>query len=141
MTEHALILCREPGRHSTLDKGHEEGGSAPPGSSVHGDSPGKNTGVGCPALLHGIFSHSGIDPTSTPAPTLQADSLPLSHRAGPRERWSYSSDVRPKPPALSLICCLWPFLCHTTISLQSYDGWSMWTNDEGLMSPDHEGQH
>ena len=42
---------------------------------------------------------------------------------------------------LSLICCLWPFLCHTTISLQSYDGWSMWTNDEGLMSPDHEGQH
>lgn len=28
MTEHALILCREPGRHSTLDKGHEEGGSA-----------------------------------------------------------------------------------------------------------------
>ena len=28
MTEHALIMCREPGRHSTLDKGHEEGGSA-----------------------------------------------------------------------------------------------------------------
>src|SRR5574341_120521 len=28
VTEHALILCREPGRPSTLDKGHEEGGSA-----------------------------------------------------------------------------------------------------------------
>ena len=27
----------------------------PPGSSVHGDSPGKNTGVGSHALLHGIF--------------------------------------------------------------------------------------
>ena len=27
----------------------------PPGSSVHGDSPGKNTGVGCHALLQGIF--------------------------------------------------------------------------------------
>ena len=26
-----------------------------PGSSVHGDSPGKNTVVGCPALLQGIF--------------------------------------------------------------------------------------
>ena len=26
-----------------------------PGSSVHGDSPGKNTGVGCCALLQGIF--------------------------------------------------------------------------------------
>ena len=28
MTEHALIMCQEPGRPSTLDKGHEEGGSA-----------------------------------------------------------------------------------------------------------------
>ena len=28
MTEHALIVCREPGRHSSLDKSHEEGGSA-----------------------------------------------------------------------------------------------------------------
>ena len=26
---------------------------SPPGSTVHGDSPGKNTGVGCHALLHG----------------------------------------------------------------------------------------
>ena len=26
-----------------------------PGPSVHGDSPGKNTGVGCHALLQGIF--------------------------------------------------------------------------------------
>ena len=29
---------------------------SPPGSSVHGDSPGKSTGVGCHALLQGIFS-------------------------------------------------------------------------------------
>ena len=28
---------------------------SPPGSSVHEDSPGKNTGVGCHALLQGIF--------------------------------------------------------------------------------------
>ena len=28
---------------------------SPPGSSVHGDSPGKNTGLGCHALLHEIF--------------------------------------------------------------------------------------
>ena len=28
---------------------------SPPGSSVHGDSPGKNIGVGCHALLHRIF--------------------------------------------------------------------------------------
>ena len=29
------------------------------GSSVHGDSPGKNTGVGCHALLQGIFLTQG----------------------------------------------------------------------------------
>ena len=29
--------------------------SSPPGSSVHGDSPGKNTGVGCHFLLQGIL--------------------------------------------------------------------------------------
>ena len=28
---------------------------SPPGSFVHGDSPGKNTGVGCRVLLQGIF--------------------------------------------------------------------------------------
>ena len=44
-----------------------------PGSSVHGDSLGKNTGVGFPTLLHRIFptqgSNIGIDHT------VQADSL------------------------------------------------------------------
>ena len=41
------------------------------GSSVHGYSPGKNTGMGCHALLQGIF------PTQrwNPGLTLQADSL------------------------------------------------------------------
>ena len=33
-----------------------------PGSSVHGDSPGKNTGVGCLALLQGIFPTQGSNP-------------------------------------------------------------------------------
>ena len=32
---------------------------SPPGSSVHGDSPGKNTGAGCHALLQGIFPTQG----------------------------------------------------------------------------------
>ena len=31
----------------------------PPGSSVHGKSPSKNTGVGCHALLQGIFLTQG----------------------------------------------------------------------------------
>ena len=32
-----------------------------PGSSVHRDSPGKNTGVGCHALLQGIFPTQGLN--------------------------------------------------------------------------------
>ena len=35
---------------------------SPPGSSVHGDSPAKNTGVGCHALLQGIFPTQGSNP-------------------------------------------------------------------------------
>ena len=31
----------------------------PPGSSVHGDSPGKNIGMGCHVLLQGIFPTQG----------------------------------------------------------------------------------
>ena len=46
---------------------------SPPGSSVRGDSPGKNTGVGCHALLQGIFPTQGSNPGS---PALQVDSLP-----------------------------------------------------------------
>ena len=35
---------------------------SPPGSSIHGDSPGKNTGVGCHTLLQGIFPTQGSNP-------------------------------------------------------------------------------
>ena len=35
---------------------------SPPGSSGHGDSPGKNFGVGCHALLQGIFPKQGWNP-------------------------------------------------------------------------------
>ena len=44
-----------------------------PGSSVHGDSPAKNTGVGCQALLQEDLPNPGIKPRS---PTLKAESLP-----------------------------------------------------------------
>ena len=47
--------------------------SSPLGSTVHGDSPRKNTGVGCHALLQGNLPRPGIEPRSL---TLQADSLP-----------------------------------------------------------------
>ena len=35
---------------------------SPPGSSVHGDSPGKNTRVGSHALLQGNFPTQGLNP-------------------------------------------------------------------------------
>ena len=35
---------------------------SPAGSSVHGDSPGKNIGVGFHALLQGIFPAQGLNP-------------------------------------------------------------------------------
>ena len=35
---------------------------SPPGSSVHGHSPGKNTGVGCHFLLRGIFPTQESNP-------------------------------------------------------------------------------
>jgi len=35
---------------------------SPPGFSIHGDSPGKNIGVGCYALLQGISPNQGSNP-------------------------------------------------------------------------------
>ena len=46
---------------------------SPTGSSVHGDSPGKNTGMGLPCPPPGDLPDPGIEPRS---PALQADSLP-----------------------------------------------------------------
>ena len=41
---------------------HNPRDCSPPGSSVHGDSPGKSTGVGCRAFLQGIFPAQGSNP-------------------------------------------------------------------------------
>ena len=52
-------------------------GCSPPGSSVHGDSPGKNTGVRCYALLQEIFPTQGSKPHLLCLLYWQAGSLPL----------------------------------------------------------------
>ena len=73
---------------------------SPPGSSVHGYSSGKNTGVGCHALLQGL-PNPGIKPRS---PTSQADSM-LS-----------------EPPATDLInyaCVTGAFLVEDSIKNQT----------------------
>ena len=54
---------------------------SPPGSSVHGDSLGKNTGVGCHALLQGIFPNPGIEPGSLHCRQILYH---LSHQGSPR---------------------------------------------------------
>ena len=41
---------------------HDPMDSSPTGSSVHGDSSGKNNGVGCYVLLQGIFPTQGLKP-------------------------------------------------------------------------------
>ena len=48
ITQSCLTLCNQMG-------------CSPAGSSVHGDSPGKNTGVGCHALFRGIFPTQGLN--------------------------------------------------------------------------------
>ena len=51
---------------------------SPPSSFVHGDSPGKNTGVGCHALLQQDLPDPGIEPFSFMSPTLAGEFfLPL----------------------------------------------------------------
>ena len=71
-------------------------GCGPPGSSVHGDSPGKKTGVGFHDLLQGIFLTHGLNPylpnpgTEPRFPALQADSL-QSH---PSEKPEYYTEFK-----------------------------------------------
>ena len=53
---------------------------SPPGSSVHGDSPGKNTGVGCHAFLQGIFP---TQRSNTGLPHCRWILYHLSHKGSP----------------------------------------------------------
>ena len=53
----------------------------PPGSPIHGDSPGKNTGVDCHVLLQGIFPTQGWNPG---LPHCRRIHYHLSHQGSPR---------------------------------------------------------
>ena len=54
---------------------------SPPGCWVHGDSPGKNTGMGCHAFLQGIFPTQGLNPG---VPHCRKILYHLSHQGSPR---------------------------------------------------------
>ena len=72
------VLCLGPQSCPTLCDPMD---CSPPGFSVHGDFPGKNTGVGCQAVLQGIVPTPGIEPRSL---ALQQILYCLSHQRSPR---------------------------------------------------------
>ena len=53
-------------------------GWGPPGPSAHRNSPGKNTGVGCHALVQRIFLTQGLNPHLSCLLHWQVGSLPLA---------------------------------------------------------------
>ena len=57
---------------------------SPSGSSVLGDSLGKDTGVGCHSLLQGIFQDQSRPGTEPRSPSLQVDSLPTEPPGKPK---------------------------------------------------------
>ena len=85
---------------------------SPPGSSVHEDSPGKNTGVGCHDLLQGIFQTQGLNPG---LPHCQHILYHLSHQGSPESRTPWFSShprafvlaaasVRDACPGIHMVC-------------------------------------
>ena len=67
---------------------------SPPGSSVHGDSPGQNTEVGCHALLQGTFPTQGSNPD---LPHCRRFLYHLSHQGKKRKK---ESEVTQSCPTL-----------------------------------------
>ena len=73
----------------------------PPGSVVHGDSPGKNTGAGCRALLQRIFPTQGLNPD---IPHCRQILYCLSRKGSPR---ILGFQYIPSP--VYLLQCIYPF--------------------------------
>ena len=55
-----------------------------PGSSVHGESPGKNFRLGCHTFLQGNLPNPGVKPRS---PTLQVESLSTEPAGNSKKIW------------------------------------------------------
>ena len=69
---------------------------SPPGLSVCGDSPGKNTGVGCLALLQGIFLIQGSNPCLLCLLHWQTGFLTLAPPGKPRSGTSILKEETPE---------------------------------------------
>ena len=91
-----------------------------PGSSVHGDSPGKNIRVGCHALLQGIFPTQGSNPG---LPHYRCYFYHLSHQRNPppfplsipRQNWSANTGSF----AFSKILHKWSHIVYSFLLLTS----------------------
>ena len=96
------------------------------------DSTGKNTGVGCHALLQGVFWTQGLNPCLFRLQHRQADSLPLSHLGNP---------LGPDSSSLwaAILCIVRPLAAvlqplHTRRSLPPQ---THWDNQKHLQSLSH----
>ena len=105
----------------------------PPGFSVHGDSPGKNIGVGCHALLQGIFPTQGSNPG---LPHFRQILYHLSHQGSPRimewaaslfSRGYFPPGFKPGSPALQADS----LLMHFIVCFQRE--WESWGKGEELI--------
>ena len=76
-----FTLCSVAQSCLTLLRTH--GLYSPLGSSVHGVTPGRNTGMGCHFLLQGIFLTQGLNWCLLRLLHLQTDSLPLHLMGSP----------------------------------------------------------
>ena len=75
-------------------------GHSPPGSSVHGDSPGKITGVSCHAFLQGVFPIQGSNPCLL---CLLRCRRILYHRATGEARRQGCSNTKPSKDLILLL--------------------------------------
>ena len=74
----SIVLCIVAQSCPTL---YDPTDCSPPGFSVRGDSSGKYTGMGCHALLQGIFPTQGLDPG---LPHCRQSLYCLNHQGSPR---------------------------------------------------------
>ena len=97
---------------------------SPPGSSVRGGSPGKNTGMGSHALLQGIFSIQGLNPGVPHCRWI------LYHLSYQGSSFSYPVYLFNSFVFLNFLSVCWHSLCHYTYSF----GFGIW-NFGWLISP------
>ena len=79
------------------------------GTSVHGVSPGKHTGVGCHVLLHGIIPSQGWNPGLSPCRRVLYQLSHQGGRSGDPLTWCSVTS-----PSLAL-CSLWIALCYNCV--------------------------